>query len=54
VVKQGLKKYRIDYLILSDADTRFRRTAPSYFSDGALEKVTVIPDEGVEVFRISH
>lgn len=53
-VKQGLKHYRLDYLVLSDADTRFQRTAPSYFADGALEQVAVIPEEGVRMFRVLH
>jgi hypothetical protein len=53
MVAQGLKKYRLDYLALSDVDTRFRRTAPSYFDEGALEQVAVIHEEGVQVFRVS-
>lgn len=53
MVKQGLKNYRLDYLVLSEADKRFQHTARSYFADGSLEEVTAIPEEGVQVFALS-
>lgn len=53
-VETGLRKYRVDYLAVSEKDKQFRSVAPGYFLDGTLKRIAAIPEEGVEIFRISR